>query len=470
MTKSLSKESEKRMMDALEKVATLISDGEHPNDALVKIASEMQIPAGHVQLLVNAVNTGSTNAHRLAHEDPREKAGEFPLADVSAVMKSLYPNNVKTKQASYTDSVVSKEYDRPPAWINTRKSFEKTSRVSNWKMTDKKLPIQEVDLDKVSKQAHAQVQRLTKIVEETRWKVTEVRQKAASVIETLRNYFKRPGNIHFDEVCKNASIMFGKQASIVLERVEPKVAQHKNLTSTPVNVSQAPYSLIIDAIKLAQDFKVCQEAHTAAVKTANSEAERLLRPFARGPVHGRSVMASQCSQQDLIKGGGIGSFLAKGLGTVISADIAREMARKLPTAQDPANTLERKDYLNLTDPSHENEIRNIQSEAMLNDLMANDDVIRGYDPEEVIDAYNEVNQLAPYAANKKVIMRDLMRKRLSGGAQALDQFTTGEAIKQQDALKTLSQPNVQDPQTMSVLKDLGLSNVNAQQSLKAPLG
>jgi hypothetical protein len=115
--------------------------------------------------------------------------------------------------------------------------------------------------------------------------------------------------------------------------------------------------------------------------------------------------------------------------------------------------LERKDLQDLMDPAHESEIRNIQSEAMLNDLLANDEVIKGYDPEEVIDAYNEVSQFAPYASNKKAIMRDLMRKRLAGGAAALDQFTVGEALKQQDTMRTMSSPN---EDSMRAFQDLGV--------------
>jgi hypothetical protein len=115
-------------------------------------------------------------------------------------------------------------------------------------------------------------------------------------------------------------------------------------------------------------------------------------------------------------------------------------------------SLQEKSLQDLMDPAHEMELRNLGAEGLLNDLMANDEVIRGYDPEEVVDAFNEVSQLTPYAAGKKAIMRDLLRKRLSGGGQALDQFTVGDAINTQQKLQDISLPK---PQNISVLQNIG---------------
>ena len=113
--------------------------------------------------------------------------------------------------------------------------------------------------------------------------------------------------------------------------------------------------------------------------------------------------------------------------------------------------LETKDLRSLMDPSHDSEIRNIQSEALLNDLLANDDVIKGYDPEEAVDAFNEVSQLAPHAVNTKVIMRDLMRKRLAGGASAIDQFTIGDTLGQQEKMRNLNAPQADQLRSLQSL-------------------
>jgi hypothetical protein len=107
MNRRLSKESEKRMTDALEKAAALISDGMHPDEALYETCKEAGIPAGHVHLMVNAINTGCTNQHRTNHDDPLEKAAAFPLADTSKVLAKLFPDEVVSEKAAAYATVVS---------------------------------------------------------------------------------------------------------------------------------------------------------------------------------------------------------------------------------------------------------------------------------------------------------------------------------------------------------------------------
>jgi len=87
----LSKQTEQRLTEALEKVATLVSEGEHPNDAIVKVASDAGIPAGHVNLMVTAFNTGRTETQRKIGQDIFEKSAEFDLADAEDILNRMYP-------------------------------------------------------------------------------------------------------------------------------------------------------------------------------------------------------------------------------------------------------------------------------------------------------------------------------------------------------------------------------------------
>ena len=75
--KRLSKEAESQVLDALGSVADLVNELDEPNDAIIKAAKEFNIPAGHVNLMVTAYNTGRTNKQRMAADDPQEKAASF---------------------------------------------------------------------------------------------------------------------------------------------------------------------------------------------------------------------------------------------------------------------------------------------------------------------------------------------------------------------------------------------------------
>jgi hypothetical protein len=53
---------------------------------------------------------------------------------------------------------------------------------------------------------------------------------------------------------------------------------------------------------------------------------------------------------------------------------------------------------------------------MIQDFMLNDEVISGYDPDEVISAYNEISELSPRSSVQPAIIRPLLRKHLTQGA------------------------------------------------------
>ncbi len=466
---NLSRESEKRLLNALEKTATLIAQGDHPNEAIVKIAEEEKIPSGHIHLMVNAVNTGRTNSHRQLSNDPSEKAAEFPLADAATVLERLYPATTRTKSAMYFESVVAAEYKSPPRFLNERQRMVKaTQKVAALQpVTTRPEPAK--DPDTLVKRAWGQVRRLDIDVEEKRRQVAEIREASIKLAAELRRYFKQPGHIPYVEVAENAVLLFGKQASAVLSVVTPtKSATKSPIKSATVESDEAPYSLIRQAIKLAQSFKTSQEAYTAAVKTAQNESAALLSPFAPGPEVGHSVLANLSSPLTLHKVAGpikaLGSMISSGFGLMPAGDAAKAIGKKVigaPTDDD------KKELSSLMDPAHEMEIRNIQSEALLNDLMANDEVVRGHNPDDVVDAYNEISQIAPYASNKKAIIRDLLRKRLSGGGAALDQFAIGDALNSQGKLREQHQM----PDTsLTTLKDIGVLPGVSQTHSKSVVG
>jgi hypothetical protein len=82
---SLSKAAEQKLIAAIEKAASLVNTGTAPNDAIIKSAAEANIPAGHINLMVHAYNTGRTTKQREQGSDPLEKAADFQLADAETV-------------------------------------------------------------------------------------------------------------------------------------------------------------------------------------------------------------------------------------------------------------------------------------------------------------------------------------------------------------------------------------------------
>ena len=95
----------------------------------------------------------------------------------------------------------------------------------------------------------------------------------------------------------------------------------------------------------------------------------------------------------------------------------------------------------LSDPGHEDQLRRINSQAMLQDMILNDPVISGYEPEEVSTAYNNIVQLTPSAADKRLTIQALLRKQLQQGQ--FDQFEVDQLVDMEGKMRQQARPQPQ---------------------------
>ena len=97
-------------------MTTLCADGALPNDAIIKTAQEMHLTPDRLPILVNAYNTGATAEHWSQGNSVNEKVASFPVADLDAIRKRLYP----VKKASVNRPVDDHFYEYSPAMLMGR--------------------------------------------------------------------------------------------------------------------------------------------------------------------------------------------------------------------------------------------------------------------------------------------------------------------------------------------------------------
>lgn len=85
---------------------------------------------------------------------------------------------------------------------------------------------------------------------------------------------------------------------------------------------------------------------------------------------------------------------------------------------DPNKVLKEQYQQLAMDPSHENALKTIRAKSVLHDMVLNDPVISGYDPQDVAMAFNEIAELAPSLIDTPGMIRPLLRKRLESGQLA----------------------------------------------------
>lgn len=447
--KRLSKEAEQRITDALGEVADQVTAGANPNDAIVKVATAYGLPAGHVTLMVNTYNIGRSEAQRKGGSDLFEKAAEFDLADAAVVLERMFPDRVKTAAALHLESAVDAEYSRRPDWAARTPAVKAAAgalppmatRAGVIVDTPPQLP---ADPMFAMKKAYDRAVAIRRQVEAARGEAGHAHDELAAGIAKLAEYFRVPGCQPYPVVRDNVVRLFGKKAEKLMDLVADRVkfaarqALTKGRLADPVQFDREPYSFVVGCVKAAEAYLQKQADYEDLEKQAEERTEELLRPFADGPTSDRPGSGGSRS-------GVLGSYKAAGLG---SAFLGYSLGKTMGVA-DPSKApagpsfdeLQAKATTQLGDPTQQAKIRNAQTGAMLSDLMANDEVIAGFHPDEVLSHFNEISQVAPRAAGNEALVRAILRKRLEGGKNAIDPYDVDLLLNIENKIKQRDDPN-----------------------------
>ena len=451
----LSKEAEEKIVSALNQVIDLVNDGVSPTDAIAKVASAEKLPAGHINLMVNAFNIGRSEAQRKGSSDLFEKVSEFELADASQVLERMFPAVVKSSGVLERDEAVSSQYSTAPRFLLERAKRQKlahATRVIDWSMTPKKPDPLPRDPHTAVKRAYARLVDHKRLLEETRRAAQHFFDEANGMIEKFAEYMKRPQAPLFREVRENAVIMFGEKAAALLDRLA-KV--HRVLTkqsalgrNDPIDGACEAVGKILDKI---ESFELARKAYDKVAAEHEKVAEKIVRPFVSVfPKHGSVIDSLSTKSASEDQGSSnrasadsslmhpLAAKLTSGMFSATRDVLGSSLSGLADSFSSPPSLLQQRLKSHITDPQHEAQLRLIQTEAMLHDLMANDEVISGYDPNEVIEHFNEISQLAPRASNQEGLMRSLLRKRLQTGA--FDPYEIEMLLKIENSLKLRDNP------------------------------
>jgi hypothetical protein len=446
----MSKQAESRLLNAVKEAVAWVEDGTHPNDAIVKVASELQLGRPMTQLLVQAYNTGrSTYQREKAAGDVLGLVEEFPLADFGQVSETLWPADAE----SFKSAAVVREaadascYDRPPRW-ESQQAFTFREKVAHQQIPGvPKDDSREKFVEKKSQMAAAynDAAWADRQLEDARHNAAVAKEEFVASLGKLANYFKQPElfRLSFAEVARTAEEVHGNVAKsamdFVYQRNQMKEARElpvgQNVLVKKAALQQEPFTLLADALergrkatKLAHEYEQKREQTYKQIKEALAPFSPLLGHDSNQNVSPLLRSDSNSSREPLPsfskESGLLGGMLAGSVG----AGVTKAMTPK------PSEELVAADKANLADPEHQNELRKIEAQTVLSDLMQNDEVLSSYSPEEVLHAYNEVSAMSPRLATQSAALRPLLRKRMTQGG-----YEPFEAQQLADIEKTISQ-------------------------------
>lgn len=446
---ALSRVDEENLLQAVSDVAELVDQGAHPTDAVVKAAEERQLPPGQVRLLACAYNTGRHAQQREAGKTASERAAEFPLADAAAALEQLYPAEIKSAAAIQAESVISADYASSPQRIAGELS--RLQRLSHTSLLEKAAearpttpwaPEVLIDRERAAKQAaDAQLQA-------ARGAMHAAQEQTRTAWFALYDYLKQAdARPPFADCLREIACTHGPVARLVLQRAGEIIpALEKEAETSRCYFGPQPFAQLVENV--LERVAAAETATVEYAKAAAAHPDGQRKPPPKPPPS-NSLFSEEPAAE---VGGAAGSPLSlfgrplekTALGpleAVLVGNELRDMAHGVATKIAPPDTdLNAKTLNQLTDPLHEANLRNVRTQAMLQDMMANDEHIAGHDPNDVLTAFNEVNQAAPRAADQPLLMRSLIRQRLAQGA--FDPFQLDQLLSLENKLKERDMPEV----------------------------
>jgi hypothetical protein len=430
----MTKEGEARLRAALDEVVDLVNDGKDPDDAIVKVAADHSIPAGHVNLMVAAYNTGRTTRHRESHSSLLDKAADFPIADAPSILERLYPSRVKSAALVERESGVHVGYSLSPTWYTRtthETGMEKAAEAADWKLTDKPVaPYPTVHDLEAGERVKLARQKAAQAEDQDRMEAARIQDQLMAGFAKLADYFGTPGNLVLADVRENVETLFGKEGVAVfnqLRRTRPNLLKQAATGRFHAAMGE-PYHTISHLVDLAGRLRQVVSGNEKRASDRAAALEELERPF---------VPAPRSSLLDPLPLPGTKAAADAGFWPNFNALIARDYIEPTMAGLKPPDKdkLVQKQLNAIATPQHEQQLRDIKTRAMLEDMVSNDPVLSGYHRDEVLGAFNDVSQLAPRASQQPLVMNALLRKRLQQGA--LDPFDTGNIVETEQGLSNI---------------------------------
>ena len=88
----------------------------------------------------------------------------------------------------------------------------------------------------------------------------------------------------------------------------------------------------------------------------------------------------------------------------------------------------------LIDPDFVDQSNRIDTALLVHKLMKSDPVVGSKQPQEIEQALNEINSIAPMAAKTEPLLRSMLRRRLEAGQQ-IDDFSLNQMLNMEEKMR-----------------------------------
>lgn len=405
---------ERRLLSCLDSAVSMVSKGASPAEALAKSAKDAGLHPDSIPLMVQAYNVGRQTYHRekCAGQGTSCLMSEHPIAKVEDVESRMFPgpSAILGSRKSAAHSGVSTEYALPPVMEKAHK--EKMVKLASVALPAPAIERKATDPNLIAYQMSVAKTAADKAIYDLKLRLIsshdELERKLASV-----SAWCRKNSALVPETEWNATQLFGQGVKEVFDFATlgltglKRAEKRAYITRQAVDRTKAPYSLIKEALDKAVEYIQDEATVKAACEKIEREVSKVT-PFGEKSAQEKrsAILAGKATASSLPSKT---AFLGTTPGDIIGPQVANYWKPKEPSDISKGMLDE------INSPSHDAEMRSIHSQAMLSDLMNNDEIISGHEPPDVINAFNEISQLTPHMSNNYAVMRSALRKYLTGG-------------------------------------------------------
>jgi hypothetical protein len=261
--KDLPKETEVKIVKALEQAVKLANSGETPDAALIKVATEAKFTPQIVQRMVEAFNISKTLSHlKKAAADAR--ADSFPLADAATIIGTIWPQQPET-EATKAAQLLHTDY-------LTVKSLTKAAAAPIPAMSVKPYP---KDPNAAVKKASREHSKLLELYKQAGSAYREVFFKIYDQVDKAAAYWRQVAPaVSFEETEKRAYARYGPAGKTFMDlvytvgKLDSKPLMVKRAVELPAtqmtfDSSRPPFDIIEGAIFLSgQLVKLAKAVNT----------------------------------------------------------------------------------------------------------------------------------------------------------------------------------------------------------------
>ncbi len=454
---TLSPTEEQSLLTAVKTAVDYVdNDNMSPDNAITKVARDNKLSPGFVKAAVSAYNNGRQVAQFHANDSILDKLASFSLADYDNIYNNIWGGTTKQAKDHYTTPArISAEYELPPSFIRDAGQEKLAHLDITGLLGDRHKPAVDSEhqqmLDKhasdlAMRKAWSAHRDATHRFEGQRSKLAHANDMVRVHVGLLTNYFKKIAmdRMPFSVVDDAVQTYHGARGRSLMNHVAAQFPREKRAADTrvfwdrPINHKAQPFTFVENAIKSAEHVHECR-AVLQQTQEDVKVAEDALRPFALPPQDQSqqpfsiSLINDESEKRaffNLVGASAVGAGTKSMLDNTLGGQGEKDYYQKT--------------MLKLDDPDHESELRRIRAEAMLSSMMSDsENPISGYDPDQVLNAYNEIAQLAPRAAVQPAAIQPLLAKRLAGN---IEPFEVQEMTNLEKGLKDVKQQPINQRQ------------------------